>query len=111
VVSCEVKDGMASVEGHPVETLNASAYKGHAKRLELGVRPEFVSLAKAGIPATVAKVADAGRFRIVETRAGHRSIKLLLPESEAVPEGQVHLAFDPKHTQVYEDGWMVGARR
>ena len=111
VVSCEVKDGKASVEGHPVETLNASAYKGHAKRLELGVRPEFVSLAKTGIPATVAKVADAGRFRIVETRAGHRSIKLLLPESEAIPEGQVHLAFDPKHTQVYEDGWMVGARR
>ena len=71
VLTCEVKDGKASFDGHPVETINAAAYKGSAKRLELGVRPEFVSLAKTGIPATVAKVADAGRFRIVETRAGH----------------------------------------
>ena len=49
--------------------------------------------------------------RIVETRAKERMIKLLVPEGQAIPEGEVHLAFDPKHTQIYEDGWMVGARR
>jgi glycerol transport system ATP-binding protein len=98
VLSCEVKDGKASIEGYPVETVN-------------GVRPEFVSLATSGIPANVVKVADAGRFRIVEARSKDRSIKLLVPEGKAIPEGQVHLAFDPKRTQVYEDGWMVGARR
>ena len=28
-----------------------------------------------------------------------------------IPAGSAHLRFDPAHTQVYEDGWMVGARR
>jgi glycerol transport system ATP-binding protein len=59
----------------------------------------------------VVRVADAGRYRIVETRSHGHSIKLLVKEGESVPEGRTFLAFDPSHTQVYEDGWMAGARR
>jgi glycerol transport system ATP-binding protein len=110
LLPCEVKGGRASFAGHAVKTGNAAHYKGDGGRLEIGVRPEFVSFAKAGIPADIVKVSDAGRFRIVETRAAERSIKLLVPEGAAIPEGRAHLAFDPQHTQVYEDGWMVGAR-
>jgi hypothetical protein len=56
-------------------------------------------------------VADAGRFRILETRSHGHSIKLLVKEGETVPEGSTFLSFDPGYTQVYEDGWMAGARR
>ncbi len=110
VLPCEVKGGKASFAGHPVTTVNAKAYKGKGQKLELGVRPEFVRIVKKGIPADVVKVSDAGRFRIVETRSSGGSIKLLIPEGEAVPEGKTHLAFDADHTQVYENGWMVGAK-
>jgi glycerol transport system ATP-binding protein len=91
VLPCEVKGGKAS-------------------RLEIGVRPEFVKLAKSGIPAEIVKVADAGRYRIAEARAGERGIKLLVPEGEPVPEKKVHLAFDPVHAYLYEDGWLAGDR-
>ena len=110
VLPCEVKGGKAMFAGEFIATANAKSYKGAGANLELGVRPEFVTLAKKGIPVDVVKVADAGRFRIVETLAANKSIKLLVPEGDAIPEGKTHLAFDPAHTQIYENGWMVGAR-
>ena len=110
VLPCEVTGGKAVFGGHVVETGNAADYKGGGRRLELGIRPEFVSFAKTGIPVEIVKVADAGRYHVVETRAAGSSIKLLVPEGEAVPEGKAHLAFDRTHAQVYEDGWIVGAR-
>jgi glycerol transport system ATP-binding protein len=110
VLPCEIKRGKAFFSGEPVETGNAGSARGTG-RLEVGVRPEFVSISEAGIPAAVVRVSDAGRYRIVETRSHGHSIKLLLKEGESVPQGSTFLAFDPARTQVYEDGWMAGARR
>ncbi|MCR4282756.1 MAG: ABC transporter ATP-binding protein [Bauldia sp.] len=108
VLPCEVKSGKAIVGGYPVETTNAAVYDGNGKVLELGVRPEFVSFAPGGIAVDVVKVLDAGRYRIVETRHATHTIKLLVPEGQPIPQGKAHLRFDPAHSQVYENGWMVG---
>jgi glycerol transport system ATP-binding protein len=109
VLPCAVSGGRAVFAGHAVAADNAAAARGTGK-MEIGVRPEFVSFAREGIPAEVVRVSDAGRYRIVETRSHGQSIKLLLKEGESVPEGGTFLAFDPAHTQVYEDGWMAGVR-
>ena len=34
-------------------------------------------------------------------------IKLLVPEGEPVPSGAAQLRFDPAHTHIYRDGWLV----
>lgn len=107
VLPCEVKGGKAVFAGNSVGAVNASAYKGNGRVLELGVRPEFVRFAGEGIPVDIVKVADAGRYRIVETRHQAHSIKLLVAEGADLPSGRAHLHFDPDHTQIYEDGWMV----
>ncbi|SDB54705.1 ABC transporter ATP-binding protein [Bauldia litoralis] len=107
VLPCSVEDGVAIFAGHRVETINAAGYRGGAGHVELGVRPEFVTLADEGIPVEVIKVSDAGRYRIVETAGAGEIIKLLLPEEDAVPEGTAHVRFDPAHSQIYENGWMV----
>ena len=108
VLPCEIKGGKASFAGQNIKTANT--HKVGGQKLEIGVRPEFVSFAKTGIAAEIVKVADAGRFRIVETRAAGTSIKLLLPEHQQVPTGTVNLAFDAAHTQIYADGWIAGAK-
>ena len=110
VLPCEMRGGKAFFSGELVETGNAGAVHSTG-RTEIGVRPEFVSISNAGVPAEVVRVSDAGRYRIVETRSHGQSIKLLLKEGESVPQGGTFLTFDPAHTQVYEDGWMAGARR
>ncbi len=110
VLPCEMRGGKAHFAGLPVEAGNAPSAKGHG-RTEIGVRPEFVSIGRSGIPAEVVRVADAGRYRIVETRSHGHTIKLLLKEGDNVPQESTFLAFDPGHTQIYEDGWRAGVQR
>jgi len=110
VLPCEIQGGRALFAGHPVAAANEGAAKAKG-RTEIGVRPEFVSIASEGIPAEVVGVADAGRYRIVETRSHGHAIKLLLKEGGEVPRASTFLRFDPSHTQVYEDGWMAGVHR
>ena len=55
----------------------------------------------------IVKVSDTGRHRIVETRHGDVPIRLLVPEGAPLTEEDAHVRFDPAHTQVYADGWMV----
>ncbi len=109
VLPAEVKGGKALFGGEPVKAENEKAAAGKG-RTEIGVRPEFVKIARSGIPADVVRVSDAGRFRIVETRSHGHAVKLLVKEGDPVPEGRTHLAFDPSHTRIYEDGWIAGAK-
>jgi glycerol transport system ATP-binding protein len=107
LLPCHVENGTAVFAGQAIGTLNAAAYRGNGKQLELGVRPEFVRFAPHGIAVQIVKVADAGRYRIVETRHADGTIKLLVPEGAEIPTENAHIQFDPTHTQVYQDGWMV----
>ena len=109
VLPCEVKGGKAHFAGKTIAVDNGAAATGKG-RTEIGVRPEFVSISRGGLPAEVTRVSDAGRFRIVETRCGGHMVKLLVKEGDMVPEGHTHLVFDPAHTQIYEDGWIAGAK-
>jgi glycerol transport system ATP-binding protein len=107
VLPCEIRDGAAFFGGVLVETVNTSEAQG---RTEIGVRPEFVSLASDGIPAEIVRIADIGRHRIVETEAAGQRVNAILPEDRAVEKGPVHLAFDPAQTRIYSDGWLAGGR-
>jgi glycerol transport system ATP-binding protein len=109
ILPCEVRDGSARFAGRAVATANApgAAVGRGGGRAELGVRPEFVRFAADGIPVVVARVADAGRHRIVEARAGDTPIRLLLGEREPVPS-EPRVGFDPRFTHLYVDGWLAG---
>jgi glycerol transport system ATP-binding protein len=107
VLPCEVSKGAAHFAGMQVEVQNPpkTALNGH--RLEIGIRPEFVTLADKGIPIDVMKVSDAGRFRIVEASHGASRIKLLVEDGTPVPSEGAHVRFDPAHTRLYADGHLV----
>jgi glycerol transport system ATP-binding protein len=107
VLPCEVHGGKAIFAGEAVETVNAGTWRGNGKTLELGVRPEFIHFATSGIGVDVVKVVDVGRYRIVETARNDARIKILVPEGQPIPSGRAYLQFDPAHSQIYEDGWMV----
>ncbi len=107
VLPCTAEGDKAMLGGQPVAIQNPAKAALDGRRLELGVRPEFVAFAAAGLPVTVVKVSDAGRYRIVETRHGTDRINLLVDPDVAVPGEGAHLRFDPAYTRLYADGWLV----
>ena len=106
VLPCTIENGKAVFGGSPIET-QSSLSEDLTGHLEIGVRPEFVSFAAEGVPVEVVTVSDIGRYRIVEARHGEHAVKLLVGEGTEIPSERPALRFDPTHTQVYADGWMV----
>jgi glycerol transport system ATP-binding protein len=109
LMPCELADGGALVSGHAIDIARTIAQPKAGAKLELGVRPEFVTLVDAtdGLPADIVSVRDTGRNRIVETDfAGHK-VRALVPEGMPVPEGRAGIRFDPNHTQIYANSWIV----
>jgi glycerol transport system ATP-binding protein len=108
LLPCEIDAaGVARVGGHAVPTAVADASAARGKVAQVGVRPEFIRFADAGLPVTIERVADVGRFRIVDARHGEHTLKVLVGEGIELPGGAAHLALDAQHTQVYADGWIV----
>jgi glycerol transport system ATP-binding protein len=70
VLPCRVEAGVAYFSDQSVETGHRLAPPADAQRLELGVRPEFVSLAESGIPVEIVKVSDAASGRRGRGAAG-----------------------------------------
>jgi glycerol transport system ATP-binding protein len=107
ILPCRLDDGHPTIDGQPIVTANGAAVRDAGGVLEIGARPEFVSFADDGLAVDVVRVSDAGRYRVVDTRSGDHSIKVLVDEGADVPGGAAHLRFDPEKTRVYRDGWVV----
>ncbi|MEM8878768.1 MAG: ABC transporter ATP-binding protein [Pseudomonadota bacterium] len=106
VLSCDVRDGKAYLGKTPIKTANGAG-KSKGDRIEIGVRPEFVSFADKGLPVDVVSVADTGRSQIADVSHEGRRFKLVVPEGQPIPAEKGHVAFDPKFTRLYADGWLI----
>jgi glycerol transport system ATP-binding protein len=109
VLPAELREGAAFVAGQRV-ALEGPVSKGEG-RIEVGVRPEFVSLVAPGtdgaLAATVRKATDLGRHGVVEALVGGTRVAAVT-EGELPAQGDtVHLAFDPARTRAYRDGWIA----
>ena len=81
----------------------------HNRRVEIGVRPEFARLAAKGpgLPVSVRRIEDVGRFKIVRATCGGRDIAAVAPEGAPIDEQAEWLQFAPDKVNVYADGWLV----
>ena len=107
LLPCEIVDGCPTFLGHRLGTTDAVQPPTGANRLEIGVRPEFISFADDGLPVDIVRTDDVGRHRIVEVMHNSHTIKLLSPEDKPIPEGKGYLAFERDKTNVYADGWIL----
>ncbi|MDA5095599.1 ABC transporter ATP-binding protein [Aliiroseovarius sp. KMU-50] len=110
VLTCEVTDGTAMFEGHAVTLegpITGNAHAASTGRTEIGIRPEFVSIGKTGLPATVTKVSDVGRHVVVECHIGEHRINAITEGAAPAKGDAVHLEFAPDQTRLYIDGWVA----
>ena len=105
IMPCEVRDGRASFRGHDIKLEGDTTFTGG--KAEIGVRPEFVSLSKTGIPAVVRRVADVGRRTVIEAMVADAPVNAIIEGK--IPEigSRVKLAFRPDMTRLYVDGWIA----
>ena len=77
-------------------------------KLEVGIRPEFVEFADDGIPVTIEKVEDLGRYQVVTLKHESEVIKMVLRGRAGSSQSEnPRIQFDPDHTRVYCDDWVV----
>ena len=100
-------DGARARLGHQTLTLS-SAYAPAKGRVQIGIRPEFVSLsATEGLPVTIRRVEDVGRHRIVRASFQGRDLNAILPEGGGLSPDLTRMVFDPAHIGVYIDDWRA----
>ena len=58
--------------------LRSQIKKSNFSKTEIGIRPEFISFSKEGIPAKVLKVSNTGRHKIIDTECKSGKIKVLI---------------------------------
>ncbi|GLQ36298.1 ABC transporter ATP-binding protein [Amylibacter marinus] len=110
VLPCELRadavylnDTKIEIEG-PATTTNAQTY-------EIGVRPEFVTIADTGLAATVHKVADIGRHSIVEALIGEVKVSAMVQGDTPQKGDQIYLNFQQNQTRLYGDGWLCSTAK
>jgi glycerol transport system ATP-binding protein len=76
-------------------------------KLEIGIRPEFIDFADDGIPVLIEKVEDLGRYQVLTLKHESEQIKMVMKEGQVIPSENPMIQFDPNHTRVYCDDWVV----
>jgi len=106
VLPCEVVGDTLRLAGKEIAL--GRRYPQLDGRVEVGVRPEFVRLERAGqgLPLTVTAVEDIGRFKIVRAQLQGRSFDAVLPEGSEVP-AEASAVIDPARIKIYHDSQLV----
>jgi len=106
VLPCTLERGLPVFAGHRLATQHGSA-SDPGGRLEIGIRPEFVSFSDDGIPVAIDKVEDLGRYQVVTVSHESQQIKMVIGEDQPIPAASPKIQFDPDHLHLYRNDWMV----
>jgi glycerol transport system ATP-binding protein len=108
ILPATLKGSIADVDG------SLLALKGNYNtvmdgRVEIGIRPEFLSFSAgdAGIDVQINQVTDLGRKKIASVMLGNHMLHVLVPEHMDIPSDNAKLVFDPEYTFVYHDDRLV----
>ena len=102
ILPCTVRDGGVFLRTHRVA--DATIGDGVA---ELGVRPEFVQFAADGVPATVRRVRDLGRRKMLNLDVLGHSVTMLC-DSACAPPQPAAVRFLPSRSYIYQNSWLKG---
>ncbi|MCJ8520005.1 glycerol transport system ATP-binding protein [Pseudorhizobium tarimense] len=99
-------EGSAVVVGNQQIALPKRPAVACEARLELGIRPEFVQLARDGMPIAISKVEDVGRQKIVRASFEGHPLAAVVPEDTEIP-ADPRVTFDADALNLYANSWRV----
>jgi glycerol transport system ATP-binding protein len=109
LLPAKVQGRQASINGHALALQKTYGELPAGARVEIGIRPEFVRLAKPApglLAAKVERIDDLGRSRFARVRVGDLKLAASVPRGLSV-NGEAGLIFDPAQIHVYSDARRV----
>ncbi len=106
LLEATVEGNVAQVQGVAVPL--SAGYGVTKGRVQIGIRPEFATLAAAGgLPFSLKRVEDVGRHRIVRGEVGGLTFNIIVPEGTEIGADMTRVTFAPEKINVYVDDWRV----
>ncbi len=111
VLPARIEGDRAHVEGAAIP-LGRGYDVPAGKRIEIGVRPEFATLARPGegVAVRVERIDDLGRARLARVTLGGKRIAVSVPEGLAGIGEHAGVMFQPGQVHVYADGERLEGR-
>ena len=82
-------------------------YGNLSGKVELGIRPEFVTLTNGeGLPVKVRRIEDVGRHKIVRADLFGSEINIVAGEDQSISADMTRVTFDPTRVNVYVNDWL-----
>jgi len=106
ILPCELKNGEINFSGRKI-TSHKAIKNSNFSKTQIGIRPEFISFSKDGIPVKIKRVSNTGRHKIIDTECNGGNIKILSSASTEIPSGSAHITFNQKFTYIYGDNWII----
>ena len=106
ILPCEIKNGQINFEGKILPS-STSIKKNNFKKIQVGIRPEFINFSNGGIKVKIKRVSNTGRHKVIDTECRSGSIKILANSSAEIPSENAHITFDQKYTYAYGDNWII----
>ncbi|MFZ5789378.1 MAG: ABC transporter ATP-binding protein [Pseudomonadota bacterium] len=109
LLPCEVRGDRARIAGHEIRLAAAYPSPPEGSRIELGVRPEFVSLTTngTGLPVQVQRIDNVGRYKIARVALDGHALNVMVPEDARIDGTEARVLFAPHRTHIYADGHLL----
>ena len=107
ILEVEVSGNIADLQGNKVKL--TQTYKNLCGTVELGIRPEFISLCEdgKGIKIEIVRVEDVAHHKIVRAKFNNKDINIIVPENVQITPTMNSMTFDMTRVNVYLNSWLV----
>jgi glycerol transport system ATP-binding protein len=78
--------------------------------VKLGIRPDYATLARDGLPVQVRRIDDLGRKRLAHVTLGSQPVVATVPAGVKIEGSEARVRFDPARTHLYVDEHRVEGR-
>ena len=109
ILPCDLHGNVAYIAGNKVPLSDTYAAPANTRRVELGIRPEYIRFTQGshGIPVTLQTVEDIGRYRIAKVRIADLPVNVLVQEGFEIPAFDHRIVFHPAKCGIYANDRRV----
>jgi glycerol transport system ATP-binding protein len=107
ILPCEITNGKVNFSGTNIEIEKKLSSHKNFSKIQIGIRPEFVSFSNTGVAVKILKVNNAGRHKIINMECDGGKLKMISSVATTIPTSTAYVKFNSKYTYIYGDDWII----